>query len=54
LTANAAPAQDDSGHIMPDAPIDIDVVVVGAGPVELFLANECARRRLRWRLIEGR
>src|SRR6185437_5478353 len=31
-----------------------DVLIVGAGPVGLFLANECARRALRWRLIEAR
>jgi 2-polyprenyl-6-methoxyphenol hydroxylase-like FAD-dependent oxidoreductase len=31
---------------------DIDVLIVGAGPVGLFLANECARRNVRWRLIE--
>lgn len=33
---------------------DTDVLIVGAGPVGLFLANECARRGLRWRLIEKR
>jgi 2-polyprenyl-6-methoxyphenol hydroxylase-like FAD-dependent oxidoreductase len=33
---------------------DTDVLIVGAGPVGLFLANECARRSLRWRLIEAR
>lgn len=31
----------------------IDVLIVGAGPVGLFLANECARRGLRWRLVES-
>jgi 2-polyprenyl-6-methoxyphenol hydroxylase-like FAD-dependent oxidoreductase len=31
-----------------------DVLIVGAGPVGLFLANECARRGLRWQLIETR
>jgi 2-polyprenyl-6-methoxyphenol hydroxylase-like FAD-dependent oxidoreductase len=37
---------------MVNAGIDTDVFIVGAGPVGLFLANECARRGLRWRLIE--
>ncbi len=32
---------------------DTDVLIVGAGPVGLFLANECARRGLRWRLVEA-
>lgn len=32
--------------------VDVDVLIVGAGPVGLFLANECARRGLRWRLVE--
>ena len=34
--------------------LDTDVLIVGAGPVGLFLANECARRNMRWRLIEER
>jgi 2-polyprenyl-6-methoxyphenol hydroxylase-like FAD-dependent oxidoreductase len=40
-------------EIMPERAIDIDVLIVGAGPVGLFLANECARRSLRWRLVEA-
>jgi 2-polyprenyl-6-methoxyphenol hydroxylase-like FAD-dependent oxidoreductase len=40
--------------IMLNAATDTDVVIVGAGPVGLFLSNECARRGLRWRLIEAR
>jgi 2-polyprenyl-6-methoxyphenol hydroxylase-like FAD-dependent oxidoreductase len=39
---------------MPNTEIDTDVLIVGAGPVGLFLANECARRDLRFRLIEAR
>lgn len=39
---------------MVSTPNDTDVLIVGAGPVGLFLANECARRGLRWRLIETR
>jgi 2-polyprenyl-6-methoxyphenol hydroxylase-like FAD-dependent oxidoreductase len=34
--------------------MDTDVLIVGAGPVGLFLATECARRGLRWRLVEAR
>lgn len=33
---------------------DTDVLIVGAGPVGLFLVNECARRGLRFRIIEAR
>jgi 2-polyprenyl-6-methoxyphenol hydroxylase-like FAD-dependent oxidoreductase len=32
---------------------DTDVLIVGAGPVGLFLANECARRGLRCRILEA-
>ena len=39
---------------MSNPTIDTAVLIVGAGPVGLFLANECARRGLRWRLIEKR
>ncbi len=37
---------------MSHAAADTDVLIVGAGPVGLFLANECARRDLRYRIIE--
>src|SRR3982751_1288131 len=33
---------------------DTDVLIIGAGPVGLFLANECARRGLRYRIVEAR
>jgi 2-polyprenyl-6-methoxyphenol hydroxylase-like FAD-dependent oxidoreductase len=39
---------------MSNATVDMDVLIVGAGPVGLFLATECARRGLRWRLVEER
>lgn len=39
---------------MENSPVDTDVLIVGAGPVGLFLANEGARRGLRSRLIETR
>ena len=38
---------------MPQARIDVDILIVGAGPVGLFLANECARRGLRFRIVEA-
>ena len=31
---------------------DTDILIVGAGPVGLFLANECARKGLRYRIVE--
>jgi 2-polyprenyl-6-methoxyphenol hydroxylase-like FAD-dependent oxidoreductase len=39
-------------EIMPDLTSTIDVLIAGAGPVGLFLANECARRGLRYRIVE--
>jgi 2-polyprenyl-6-methoxyphenol hydroxylase-like FAD-dependent oxidoreductase len=39
---------------MRNVAIDTDVLIVGAGPVGLFLANECARRGLNWRIVEAR
>ena len=39
---------------MPTSKTDTEVLIVGAGPVGLFLANECARRELRFRLVEAR
>jgi 2-polyprenyl-6-methoxyphenol hydroxylase-like FAD-dependent oxidoreductase len=33
---------------------DTGILIVGAGPVGLFLANECACRDLRYRIIETR
>ena len=38
---------------MPNTALHTDVLIVGAGPVGLFLANECARRELRYRVIES-
>lgn len=42
------------GAKMPKSTHETDVLIVGAGPVGLFLANECARRGLRWQLMEKR
>jgi len=41
-------------EVMSEFRTDTDVLIVGAGPVGLFLANECARRGLRWWLVEER
>src|SRR5215469_17384342 len=41
-------------EIMVNNSIDTDVLIVGAGPVGLFLANECSRRNMRWFLVEER
>jgi 2-polyprenyl-6-methoxyphenol hydroxylase-like FAD-dependent oxidoreductase len=40
-------------RIMNSTTFDTDVLIIGAGPVGLFLANECARRGLKWRLVES-
>jgi 2-polyprenyl-6-methoxyphenol hydroxylase-like FAD-dependent oxidoreductase len=37
-----------------DTRTDTDILIVGAGPVGLFLAAECARRELKYRIIEAR
>jgi 2-polyprenyl-6-methoxyphenol hydroxylase-like FAD-dependent oxidoreductase len=39
---------------MSSAAPDCDILIIGAGPAGLFLAHECARRGLRWRLVEMR
>jgi 2-polyprenyl-6-methoxyphenol hydroxylase-like FAD-dependent oxidoreductase len=39
---------------MLQAATETDILIVGAGPVGLFLANECARRGLRSRIIEAK
>lgn len=39
---------------MPKVRTDVDILIVGAGPVGLFLANECARRGLRFRIVEAK
>lgn len=39
---------------MTTTPSDIDVLIVGAGPVGLFLAHECRRHGMRCRLVETR
>jgi thioredoxin reductase len=37
-----------------DKKLDTDILIVGVGPVGLFPADECARRKLRYRIIEAR
>ena len=37
---------------MMNTAVDTDVLIVGAGPIGLFLANECTRRGLRFRIVE--
>jgi 2-polyprenyl-6-methoxyphenol hydroxylase-like FAD-dependent oxidoreductase len=37
-----------------DKKLDTGILIVGSGPVGLFLANECARRKLRYKIIEAR
>lgn len=39
---------------MSPAKNDVDVLIAGAGPVGLLLANECARRGLTYRIVESR
>jgi 2-polyprenyl-6-methoxyphenol hydroxylase-like FAD-dependent oxidoreductase len=39
--------------MMSSAADNTDILIVGAGPVGLFLANECARRGLRYRIEEA-
>src|SRR5690242_4432677 len=46
--------QSEGEAVLPQSATEVDILIVGAGPVGLFLANECARRGLRWRLVEAR
>ena len=39
---------------MSNAAVDTQLLIVGAGPVGLLLANECTRRGLRWQLVEAK
>jgi 2-polyprenyl-6-methoxyphenol hydroxylase-like FAD-dependent oxidoreductase len=39
---------------MSDLLPEVDFPIVGAGPVGLFLANECARHGLHYRIVEAR
>jgi 2-polyprenyl-6-methoxyphenol hydroxylase-like FAD-dependent oxidoreductase len=39
---------------MHESVIEVEILIVGAGPVGLLLANECARRGLRYRIVEAR
>jgi len=37
-----------------DKKLDTDILIAGVGRVGLFLANECAGRKLRYRIIDAR
>jgi len=39
---------------MPQVKTNVDILIAGAGPVGLFLANECARRGLSFRIVEAK
>jgi flavin-dependent dehydrogenase len=39
-------------HVVPSSDVDVDVAVIGAGPVDLTLANELERRGTSVRVFE--
>jgi 2-polyprenyl-6-methoxyphenol hydroxylase-like FAD-dependent oxidoreductase len=47
-------ADNDEVNTMTNNAVDVDVLIVGAGPVGLLLANECARHGLKSWIIEQR